>query len=152
MAFLFSIDSGVRTGLALFNDNARLIWYRSHNYGSRQRLKQDVSNILGDLPGPGYLILEGGGDMAAIWEKEAARKNIGFIQIYAEEWRKDFFDKKEMRNARQAKSTAIDMAQKAIKWSGGKKPTSLTHDVAEAILIGVWGLYHLGWIAKLPEI
>jgi hypothetical protein len=148
---MLSVDAGVRTGLALFNDGAMLLWYRSHNYGNKQRLRQDVNNILDELKDLEYIIIEGGGEIASVWKKESARKNIQVIQIYAEDWRKELFTSKKMRNGPQAKYNAIELAQSVIKRSGAKKPTSLTHDVAEAVLIGVWGMYHIGWISGQPD-
>lgn len=38
-----------------------------------------------------------------------------------------------------------------IDWSGARRPTSLRHDAAEAIMIGLWGVLHLGWLVPSPE-
>jgi hypothetical protein len=38
-----------------------------------------------------------------------------------------------------------------IEWSGAARPTSLRHDAAEAILIGLWGLLEAGWMGRLPD-
>jgi hypothetical protein len=37
-----------------------------------------------------------------------------------------------------------------IEWSGITRPTSLRHDAAEAILIGLWGVLEAGWLPALP--
>ena len=34
--------------------------------------------------------------------------------------------------------------------SGAARPTSLRHDTAESILIGMWGLLAVGWLDRLP--
>ncbi len=39
----------------------KLLWRRSHNFGSRQRLKKAVGQILNDLQGLSHLIIEGCG-------------------------------------------------------------------------------------------
>ena len=44
-----------------------------------------------------------------------------------------------------------ESARAVIEWSGAKRPTSLRHDAAEAILIGLWGALELGWLAELPQ-
>lgn len=31
------------------------------------------------------------------------------------------------------------------------KPTSLTHDAAEAIAVGLYGVLEIGWLPKLPR-
>ena len=38
-----------------------------------------------------------------------------------------------------------------IEWSGAPRPTSLRHDAAEAILIGLWAALEAGWLADVPE-
>jgi hypothetical protein len=50
-----------------------------------------------------------------------------------------------------AKSTADDMARRVIEWCGAARPTSLRHDAAEAILIGLWGVLEAGWLDRVPE-
>jgi hypothetical protein len=42
------------------------------------------------------------------------------------------------------------MARKVIDWSGARRPTSLRHDAAEAILVGLWGGLQVGWLRELP--
>ena len=44
-----------------------------------------------------------------------------------------------------------EMARKVIEWSAAPRPTALRHDTAEAIMIGLWGVLQLGWLAKLPR-
>lgn len=43
------------------------------------------------------------------------------------------------------------LARQVITACGGKKPTRLRHDAAEAILIGFYGLLELGWIENWPD-
>jgi hypothetical protein len=57
----------------------------------------------------------------------------------------------EQENGTDAKKHAGDLARSVIAWSGAKKPTSLRHDAAEAILIGLWGVLHVGWLQELPK-
>ena len=150
MDSLLAVDLGVRTGLALYNSKGNLIWYRSHNYGNKQRLKTDVQKMLSQTPSLSYVILEGGGDIARIWLKECRRRNIHFRQIYAEDWRKDLFDSKDIRTGEQAKQHAIQLARKVTGLCNGPKPTSMLDDAAEAILIGYWGMLQQGWVSKAP--
>jgi hypothetical protein len=49
-----------------------------------------------------------------------------------------------------AKRRAIEMARRVIEWSDAPRPTSLRHDAAEAILIGLFGVLELGWLDRLP--
>ena len=46
---------------------------------------------------------------------------------------------------------AGELARKVIAWAEASRPTSLRHDAAEAIMIGLWGLLRMGWLAELPK-
>jgi len=87
MDSLLAVDLGLRTGLALFGHDGRLQWYRSHNFGTAARLRRGVRGVLANLPHLACLVLEGGGTLADIWAREAARRGIPVRQISAEAWR-----------------------------------------------------------------
>ena len=148
---LLAVDLGLKTGLALFADDGKLIWYRSHNFGTTERLRRAVPGILGPIAGLSALVIEGGGNLATVWEKEAERRGIGITRISAEEWRQTFLHAREQRSGIDAKKHAGDVARKVIDWAQASRPTSLRHDAAEAIMIGLWGLIHLGWLDALPK-
>lgn len=146
MHTLLAIDLGVKTGLALYSSEPRLIWYRSQNYGNKNRLKKDAGNVLRDIPNLKYLVVEGGGDLASIWKKEAVKLKIESIQIYAEDWRKDLFVSRDRRNGITSKQNAFSLAKQVITQMNGPGPTSLPDDAAEAVLIGYWGVKYVGWM------
>jgi hypothetical protein len=150
MPTLLAVDLGLRTGLALYGDDGRLRWYRSQNYGSSPRLRRAVPGIFEASPGITNLILEGGGPLANIWEREAARRAIEVLRIGAETWREQLLYVREQRTGAQAKGSAEQLARRIIDWSGASRPTSLRHDAAEAILIGFWGVLQLGWLQRIP--
>ena len=87
MPVLLAIDIGVKTGLALYRHDGRLLWYRSQNFGTAQRLRRGVRSVLDALPHLAWLVLEGGGPLADIWRREATRRHIPVRQISAEAWR-----------------------------------------------------------------
>ena len=148
---LLAVDLGLKTGLALFTQDGKLLWYRSHNFGSMERLKRGAPGILDSIPGLVALVIEGGGNLARVWEKEAERRETFCIRIGAEEWRHMFLHAREQRTGTDAKRYAGDFARKVIEWANATRPTSLRHDAAEAIMIGLWGLLHLNWLAELPK-
>jgi hypothetical protein len=148
---LLAVDLGLKTGLALYGQDGRLCWYRSKNYGSPGRLKKDVKNILGSKIALKHIVVEGGGELAEIWEREAGRRNISFRQINAEQWRQVLLYAREQKSGPIAKLNADYLARKIIKWSGMPGPTSLRHDAAEAIMIGLWGVIELGWLKSIPN-
>jgi hypothetical protein len=151
MGSLLAVDLGIKTGLALYGQDGRLCWYRSKNYGSVVRLKRDIHNLLGDIPDLILMVLEGGGTLAAQWEREATRKNIPVKLVQAEQWRKKFLYPREQLTGLEAKRHAEGIARKIIAWSGLPRPVSLRHDAAEAVLIGMWAVIETGWLKDPPR-
>jgi hypothetical protein len=151
MASLLAVDLGLRTGLAFYGPDARLAWYRSQHYGNRASLRRAVHGLFDAEPDLAHLVLEGGGPIAEIWVREAERRGIPVRRISAENWRGQFFNSKDQRGRDRAKLSADGLARKVIGWSGLARPTSLRHDAAEAILIGLWGVLEVGWLGQCPE-
>ncbi len=149
-ATLLAVDAGLRTGLALYGNDGRLIWYRSQHLGSPAALKRKVYSLLNELDHLEWIVVEGGGPLASIWEKEALRRGVSFKITSAETWRDLLFYKRQQRSGKEAKHYADDAARKVIEWSNVAKPTSLRHDAAEAILVGLWGVLQVGWLPHLP--
>ncbi|HRW09794.1 MAG TPA: hypothetical protein P5121_32055 [Caldilineaceae bacterium] len=147
---LLAVDLGLHSGLALYGNDGRLRWYRSHNFGNRSRLRRGVYTILSEIPDLCYLVMEGSGPYAAIWRKEAERRKIQVMQISAEEWRPALLLERQQRSGAIAKATAEQLARAVIRWSAAPTATSLDHNAAEAILIGLWGAVAVGWLAALP--
>lgn len=147
---LLAVDVGLHTGLALFNDDARLLWYRSHHLPNPQKLKKFIAKLLRDTPHPTHIYLEGGGPLADLWIKDAEHLAIKVRQIQAEQWRKKLLFPRQHLSGPQAKREAGNLARQAIVDLGGKKPTHLRHDTAEAILVGLFGLLELGWLESWP--
>jgi hypothetical protein len=152
MGSLLSVDLGIRTGLALYCGEGRLLWYRSQNYGNTERLRRAVAGILGEIPDVEVLVIEGGGTLAVPWEREAERRGILVLKTSAEEWRRRLLLPREQRSGLQAKHHADGAARRVIQWSGAPPPTSLRHDAAEAILAGLWGVMRMGWLTDQPPL
>jgi hypothetical protein len=150
MQTLLAVDLGVRTGLALYGGDGRLLRYRSQNFGSAARLRRAVPVLLDAERDLASLVVEGGGPLADAWEREAARRRLPVRRIAAEEWRRTLLYPREQRSGAQAKMTADGLARRIIDWSGAPRPTSLRHDAAEAILIGFWGVLDAGWLDEIP--
>ena len=96
------------------------------------------------------LVLEGGGNLAQIWTREAERRDVGVRTIAAETWRQRLLFARERRTGAGAKDHADSLARQIIEWSGAKRPVSLRHDAAEAIAIGFWGVLDAGWLSEFP--
>ena len=150
MAVLLAVDVGVRTGFAAFGDDGRLRWYRSQNFGSAARLRRALPGIMDAEPRLERLVLEGGGPVTDAWRHEAARRHLDVRTVSAESWRALFLLPREQRSGAQAKLVADRLARRVIAWSGAPRPTSLRHDAAEAIMVGLWGVLEAGWIGRVP--
>jgi len=145
MPALLAVDLGLKTGLALYGDDGRLRWARSKNFGTASRLRRGVCGLLGEIPDLAWLVLEGGGGLAEIWEREARRRDVGVIRVSAERWRRAFLAPRQRAGSRTAKKSAGVLARRVIEERGRARPTALRHDAAEAVLAGLWGLAQVGW-------
>lgn len=128
-----------------------MLWYRSKNFGSRDRLRRGVPGVLAEIPDLAWLVLEGDRALAHIWEREAKGRNVSVRRVSAEEWRGSLLYPREQSSGPKAKRRADEMARKIIEWSGAPRPTSLRHDAAEAIVIGLWGVLEVGWLKRTPS-
>jgi hypothetical protein len=138
----------LRTGLATYGGDGRLLTYHSQHFGNASSLRRAVPAL---LEGVTHLVIEGGGALASIWSDEAAARDIDVRWVSAESWRGTFFYPREQRSGEQAKRAADELARRVIAWSGARRPTSLRHDAAEAILVGLWRVLELGWLPDLPQ-
>lgn len=150
MPALLAVDLGLKTGLACYDDDGRLRWYRSQNFGTAARLRRGVYGLLHALPEAAWVVLEGGGTLADIWAREAARRHISVLHVEAKVWRQRLLLQREQRSGVLAKQHAGDLARRVIAWSEASRPTSLRHDAAEAILVGLWGVLEVGWLEEIP--
>lgn len=145
MPHLLAVDLGLRTGLALYDADGRLVRYRSQNFGSLSRLKQGAFREVNGVPELDALVVEGDANLAKPWLRAAERRGAKTFAIHAHDWRPAILNERAQRSGRDAKEAADGLARAIIAMSGAKKPTSLRHDAAEAILIGWWGCIQLGW-------
>lgn len=142
---LLAVDLGLRSGLALYRRDGRLLWYRSTNFATLQRLKRAVGGILDSIDNLQAVVLEGGGQLAGPWQRECARRSIPCRTLSAEAWRRRLLWPSQQQTASQAKLQAGELAREVIDCLALKRPTSLRHDAAEAILIGLYALLCSGW-------
>ncbi len=150
-ARLLAVDLGLRTGFAYYSGQGELLRYGSRHFGSTAQLKRAAAALLDQVPEVSVLALEGGGDTAVPWIREAERRGLHAMQIHAERWRSRLLLPRDRRSGERAKRRAGVVARRIIDESGAKRPTSLRHDAAEAILVGYWACIELGWIPSVPD-
>jgi hypothetical protein len=135
---LLAIDLGLRFGWAAFDPSGRLLGYGSRHFGNRSVLRTAVPQNLGQYPQLASLVIEGGGDLYAPWEKGATRRGIRVRQVMGEVWRQTMLHPSQRRNGPDATAAADRVARSFLDHSGLGRPPSLRHDAAEAILVGAW--------------
>lgn len=136
MPHLLGVDLGLSTGLALYEHPGRLVWYRSRNFPNLTTLKRGIHALLKECPPLDCLVLEGHRALAERWKQAAG---VPCLQVSAETWREALLIPRRRKDAATSKKSALEEAHRLIVASGLPRPTSLTHDAAEAILIGWWG-------------
>ena len=149
VAKLLAIDLGLRAGIALFTGKGRLIAYRSTNFGNLSRLKRAIPSIVG--PTVKVLVTEGDARLAHLWELHASRRDIICERIAPQSWRSQIYNLSEMRQKGRWKETADKYARRIIGWSELSSPSSLRHDAAEAICLGMCAVIRHGWLDQLPK-
>lgn len=147
------VDLGLATGIATYNRDGRLEGVRSRHFQSRDALRAAAGAILDEIPHVHSVILEGGGELAEVWQRAAAHRGIHLRVVQAHEWRARFFYPREHRSGPEAKEHAIKMAAQVVAWSEtrGVSGASLGHDAAEAIMVGLFGVLEAGWLAEMPR-
>lgn len=150
-ARLLAVDAGLRAGIAVFREDGRLESYRSTNFGSLPRLKRGVFGVMAGVPGLARVVVEGGGGFAEPWLREARRREIPARTVDAGAWRARLLLSRDRRTGVAAKEEADGLARRVIAWSGAPRPTSLRHDAAEAILVGLWEALEAGWLERPPD-
>ena len=147
---LLAVDLGLRSGLALYGSDGRLINYRSTHFGSLKRLKKGIPGIFRSLESVRHVVAEGDRNLGEIWQKNARTQGALFQLVSPEKWRSELLLPRNQKNRKVAKYAADILARKVIAWSELRRPTSLRHDAAEAILIGLWAVLELGWLPSNP--
>ena len=151
MSTLLAIDLGLRSGLAWLGEDGRLLRYRSVSFADSRLFKAGAASILSDdRHEVTEVVAEGDPRLARVWSRELARRGIALELIAAEAWRPSLLLPRERRDKHAAKAAADRFARQMIDWSGCARPTSLTHDVAEAICIATWGALQRGWLDGVP--
>lgn len=150
MGRLLAIDAGLRAGIAVYGASGRLQSYRSTNFGSFSRLKKGVYGVIAGVDGLTRVVVEGGGTIADPWLREVERRGLTGLRVDAGIWRERLLLPRDRRSGIDAKQQADVVARRVIEWSGAARPTSLRHDAAEAILVGLWGVLEAGWLPSVP--
>lgn len=153
MTQLLAVDLGLATGFALYGADGRLVRYRSTHFPSLATLKAALPKLVSEYTPLGWVVVEGDRHLGDLWEKQARRLGAETLRTSAEGWRPALLLERERdHGGERAKRAADTLARKIIDWSGAARPTSLRHDVAEAICIGLWGAIEVGLLPAMPSL
>ncbi len=89
------------------------------------------------------IVVEGSRDLGKVWIKKGIKLNIPVLQVSPERWREDILGSRDLAS-KEAKRLAALYARDIIIDSGLSPPKVVNLDAAEAILIGFWGVKHIG--------
>lgn len=151
MATLLAVDLGLRTGLAYYDETGSLWRYASTHFANREQLKRGVWRLVQEPATLDILVVEGDANLGEIWRKAGEKRGARFCAVRPEQWRERLLLSRAQRDGPSAKASAGALARAVIAWSGAKRPTSLRHDAAEAIAIGLYGVLEAGWLQALPR-
>jgi hypothetical protein len=147
---LLAVDLGLRTGFAVYARDGALVSYGSRHFTNRSRLRAGATALLREVGDVEILVVEGDRTLAAVWSSRAARLGAETLEVTPEQWRTALLHPRERRDTRRAKQAADTLARTAIAELSTRAPTSLRHDAAEAVLIGLWAVHETGRLPSLP--
>jgi hypothetical protein len=147
---LVAVDLGLRTGYAVYGADGRLRRHGSRHFANRSRLRAGASSLLREVDRLSILAVEGDRTLATAWRRHADRRGARTLPVAPEVWRARLLHPRERRDTRTAKQAAVALARVVIDELGDTAPTSLRHDAAEAVLVGMWALLEVGWLRRLP--
>ena len=135
---LLAVDLGMKAGLAWFDNDGRLLRARSTHFADRATLRRALPSIWREVPCVTCVVVEGGGSLAEIWLKSAARHGLATTQICAEQWRREVLTPSQRRNGQTAKAAACVKAAEIARQDGCPPCQEFLDDAAEAIVFGQW--------------
>lgn len=145
---LLAVDLGLRCGMALFNDEGRLLSCRSLSLQNRSALKRAVFQLIPTTVT--HLWCEGDAQLAQPWMKVVQKRGGQCHVVSAETWRPHLLSSKEQADKRTAKDAARRHARALLTEDGVIGVTTQSDDVAEAILLGRYAVAELGWRPLRP--
>ena len=159
---LVAVDLGLRTGLALYSDDGRLLEYEHAIFESEEGLQASCVKLMADWEAKyqshgdksyhiTHVAIEGA-DVAlrSVWRSIVEDVlHCQMLLVKPEEWRSDLLLAKEQTSGEAAKEASRLIARQLVADYGGmlhegKFPT----DVAEAVLLGYHVSRRLAWIPR----
>lgn len=146
LAAILAIDLGLRTGVAVWDDTARLRTWQTIRFRSPRALQQGVRTVVRDLDDDVvFAVTEGDLDLARPWDRALTARGIRVLHVQAHQWRRDVFADQPDLDGKAAKRAALALARRLIREHAARGVPHLKHDAAEAICLGYWAAWREGW-------
>jgi hypothetical protein len=151
---LLAVDLGLRTGTAVFDRNGSVVAVDTWRFHDPESLDLGLKEIL-TAHNITHVVIEGEDrKLFYIWRRAIEKfEGVHLARVVADDWRRMLLSKKEMRDARKAKSAAGLIAKQVLKDNEDLRDKKLSSDAAEALLVGRYAVRVLGWItSKEPPV
>jgi Icc-related predicted phosphoesterase len=151
---LLAVDLGLRTGTAVFDRNGTVLAVDTWRFHDPESLDLGLKDIL-TAHNITHVVIEGEDrKLFYIWRRAIEKfEGVQLARVVADDWRRMLLSKKEMRDARKAKSAAGLIAKQVLKDNEDLRDKKLSSDAAEALLVGRYAVRVLGWItSKEPPV
>jgi predicted phosphodiesterase/predicted RNA-binding protein with PIN domain len=147
---LLAVDLGLRTGTAVLDRNGTILAVDSWRFHDHESLQEGLATLLTSHPIT-HVVLEGEDrKLISIWRKavmgQTDRTEVALARVVADDWRRMLLSPKERQDTRKAKSAAGLIAKQLLRSHESLRNKKLSHDAAEALLVGWYSLRSLGWI------
>lgn len=170
-SLLMAIDLGLKSGVALFGRNGKLLRYEQFHF-QKDSLDKTVKSLLttweqeardhghscdGDIdnnpPRVTHLVLEGADSfMLRAWmdATNCDKNTVSILRVSPEEWRAELLQEKERLSASNAKAASRLIARQIVNDFGimPRHEGKFTTDVAEAVCLGFYVCYKMGWVDR----
>lgn len=159
---LVAVDLGLRTGLALYSDDGRLLEYEQAVFETADELKANCLKLMADWEASyqghdgksfhiTHVAVEGAdASLRQVWRNIVEdHLHCQLLLVKPEEWRGDLLLSKEKVSGEAAKEASRLIARQLVAdYGGGLHEGKLSTDVAEAVLLGYHVSRRLEWIPR----
>eukprot|EP00977_Amphora_coffeiformis_P010427 scaffold2438_cov167-Amphora_coffeaeformis.AAC.3 len=159
---LVAVDLGLRTGLALYSDDGRLLEYEQAVFETADELKANCLQLMADWEAKyqgrdekschiTHVAVEGAdASLRHVWRNIVEdHLHCELLLVKPEEWRADLLLSKEKASGEAAKEASRLIARQLVADYGGRLHAGkFSTDVAESILLGYHVSRRLEWIPR----
>jgi len=171
-ALLLAVDLGLRSGASLFSADGELLRYEQLRFADETALREEAPQLIASWEADvnaaaagqtssaaaprrwaiTHVAIEGGDP--PLWEAWGEAHGAAPLSVSADEWRRHLLTRKERSSGSCAKAAARLVARQVVADFGAMEAHvgAFKTDAAEAVLMGYYVAYRLGWTTREPPI